>query len=77
MISLRWLAAFPPQNPPQIDWYFANKRVALEYDYKTKKLSYDFADDIADEGRNDLKVVVTDNMGNSATFESHFFRSKQ
>lgn len=57
--------------------YLNGKWILFEYDYKTKKLSYDFADDIADDGRNDLKVVVTDNLGNSATFESHFFRSKQ
>lgn len=57
--------------------YLNGKWILFEYDYKTKKLSYDFADDIADNGRNDLKVVVTDNLGNSATFESHFFRNKQ
>lgn len=57
--------------------YLNGKWILFEYDYKTKKLSHDFADDIADDGRNDLKVVVTDNLGNSATFESHFFRNKQ
>lgn len=57
--------------------YLNGKWILFEYDYKTKKLSHDFADDIADNGRNDLKVVVTDNLGNSATFESHFFRNKQ
>lgn len=57
--------------------YLNGKWILLEYDYKTKKLSYDFEDKIADEGRNDLKIVVSDNMGNSTTFESHFFRSQQ
>ncbi|HEU4495957.1 MAG TPA: M23 family metallopeptidase, partial [Flavobacterium sp.] len=57
--------------------YLNSKWILMEYDYKTKKLSYDFSDGISDEGRNDFKVTVTDNMRNSATFESHFFRSKQ
>lgn len=57
--------------------YLNGKWILLEYDYKTKKLSYNFEDNIADEGRNDLKIVVSDNMGNSTTFESHFFRSQQ
>lgn len=57
--------------------YLNGKWILLEYDYKTRKLSYNFEDNISDEGRNDLKIVVSDNMGNSATFESHFFRSQQ
>jgi C4-type Zn-finger protein len=28
------------------------------------------------EGQNNLKVVVTDNVGNSAIFETQFFRSQ-
>ena len=59
------------------DGYLNGKWILMEYDYKTKKITYDFEDDIADEGRNDLKIVVTDNIGNSTTFESHFFRSKK
>lgn len=59
------------------DAYLNGKWILMEYDYKTKKITYDFEDDIADEGRNDLKIVVTDNIGNSTTFESHFFRSKK
>lgn len=57
--------------------YLNGKWILFEYDYKTKKMSYDFNDNIADEGRNDLKIVVSDNVGNSTTFESHFFRSQQ
>lgn len=59
------------------DAYFNGKWVLMEYDYKTKKLRHDFEDNLFDEGRNDLKIVVSDNIGNSTTFESHFFRSKQ
>ena len=56
--------------------YLNGKWILMEYDYKTRKLSYDFEDNNFDEGRNDLKIVVSDNVGNSTTFESHFFRSK-
>lgn len=57
--------------------FLNGKWILMEYDYKTKKLSYDFNDNISVEGRNDLKIVVSDNIGNSTTFESHFFRSQQ
>jgi len=59
------------------DAYLNGKWILMEYDYKTKKITYDFEDNIADEGRNDLKIVVSDNIGNSTTFESHFFRSQK
>jgi hypothetical protein len=29
------------------------------------------------DGANDLKVVVVDNVGNSTTFETRFFRSQK
>ena len=47
-----------------------------EYDYKTKKIIHYFDDGIVAEGPNNLKVVVTDNVGNSAIFETQFFRSQ-
>ncbi|MGG7036513.1 MAG: M23 family peptidase, partial [Flavobacterium sp.] len=49
----------------------------LEFDRKTKKLIHRFSDGIVAEGRNDLKITVTDNVGNSAIFETHFFRSQE
>jgi hypothetical protein len=44
-----------------------------------KKLINDYRIDIDNnniyvQGRNDLKIVVTDNLQNSTTFESYFFR---
>ena len=48
--------------------------ILMEYDYKTKMLTYDFNDAISTETKNNLKVVVTDNVGNSATFETSFYR---
>ena len=48
----------------------------MQYEYKTRIIFHNFSDGIVDEGRNDLKVTVTDNVGNSTTFEAHFFRTQ-
>ncbi|TRX08952.1 M23 family metallopeptidase [Flavobacterium gawalongense] len=57
--------------------YLNGNWVLFEYDNKTKKITHNFSDGIVAEGANDLKVVVTDNVGNSTTFETHFFRSQK
>ncbi len=54
--------------------YLNGKWILMEYDYKTKKLVHNLDDNIYVQGRNDLKIVVTDNLQNSTTFESYFFR---
>ncbi|WP_445452691.1 M23 family metallopeptidase [Flavobacterium sp. 25HG05S-40] len=59
------------------DGYLNGKWILLEYEPKTKKLTHRFTDGIVAEGKNDLKVVVTDNVGNSTIFETHFFRSQK
>ena len=59
------------------DGYLNGKWILLEYESKTKKLIHRFSDGIVDEGKNDLKVVVTDNVGNSTIFETQFFRSQK
>lgn len=59
------------------DGYLNGKWILLEYDPKTKKLIHHFSDGIVDEGKNDLKIVITDNVGNSTIFETHFFRSQK
>ncbi len=56
--------------------YLNGKWVLFEYDNKTRKLTHYFSDGIVAEGANDLKVVVIDNVGNSSTFETRFFRSQ-
>ncbi|RAJ16324.1 M23 family metallopeptidase [Olleya aquimaris] len=48
--------------------------ILMEYDYKTKTLTYDFNDKVVTDTKNNLKVIVTDNVGNSSTFEASFFR---
>ncbi|WP_242118772.1 M23 family metallopeptidase [Aestuariivivens sediminicola] len=50
------------------------KWILMEYDYKTKTLTHDFSDGIVSETKNNLKLIVTDNVGNSSTFETLFYR---
>ncbi len=50
------------------------KWILMEYDYKKDSLVYDFNDNIVSETKNNLKIIVTDNVGNSSTFEATFFR---
>ncbi len=52
------------------------KFILMEYDYKTKSLIHDFNDNIVTDTENNLKLIVTDNVGNSTTFETTFFRKK-
>ncbi|RDI09789.1 M23 family metallopeptidase [Flavobacterium sp. AG291] len=59
-----------------IDAWLNGKWILMHYDYKTRVIFHNFSDGVVDEGRNDLKVTVTDNVGNSATFETHFFRTQ-
>jgi len=57
--------------------YLNGNWILFEYDNKTKKIIHRFDDNIVAEGANDLKIEVVDNVGNSAIFETHFFRSQQ
>lgn len=59
-----------------IDAWLNGKWILMHYDYKTKNIFHNFSDGIVAEGRNDLKVTVTDSVGNSTTFETHFFRTQ-
>jgi murein DD-endopeptidase MepM/ murein hydrolase activator NlpD len=58
------------------DAYLNGKWILMEYNPKKARLSHDFNDGIVADGRNELKVIVTDNVGNSAIFETYFFRSQ-
>ncbi len=42
--------------------------ILMEYESKDKLLVHDLADNIVKEGENLLKIIVTDNVGNSTTF---------
>jgi hypothetical protein len=59
------------------DGYLNDTWVLFEYEPKTKKLTHTFDDKLLIEGQNKLKVVVTDNVGNSTIFETQFFRSQK
>lgn len=50
------------------------KWILMEYDYKTNMLVHDFNDNVITDTENKLKVIVTDNVGNSSTFEATFYR---
>ncbi|WP_339894738.1 M23 family metallopeptidase [uncultured Algibacter sp.] len=50
------------------------KWILMEYDYKTKTLTHDFNDGVITDTKNNLKVIVTDNVGNNSTFETLFYR---
>ncbi|MEW7292782.1 M23 family metallopeptidase [Aquimarina sp. 2304DJ70-9] len=50
------------------------KFILMEYDYKTGMLVYDFNDKINTDSENNFKLVVLDNIGNRATFETTFYR---
>ncbi len=50
--------------------------VLFEYDNKTRTITHYFNDDFLLNGANELNVIVTDAMGNSTTFETHFFRNR-
>ncbi|HBS53835.1 MAG TPA: M23 family peptidase [Flavobacterium sp.] len=50
--------------------------ILFEYDNKTRTITHYFNDDFLQNGANELKVIVTDAMGNSTTFETHFFRNR-
>lgn len=55
--------------------YLNGKWILFEYEYKNKKITHDFNDGVVLEGTNNLKLIVTDNVGNSTTFETSFVRN--
>lgn len=57
--------------------YLNGKWILFEYDNKTKRITHNFSDGVVAEGQNDLKIIVIDNLGNSTTFETSFFRSQK
>jgi len=55
--------------------YLNGRWVLFEYDNKTNTITHYFNDDFVLNGANELKVIVTDAMGNSTTFETRFLKS--
>jgi hypothetical protein len=56
--------------------YLNGKWILFEYDLKSKTIIHNFEDGIFEDGKNDLKLIVVDNIGNSTIFETQFFRKK-
>lgn len=50
------------------------KFILMEYEYKNNTLTHYFADGVVTDAENNLKVIVTDNVGNSSTYEATFHR---
>ncbi|WP_298512780.1 M23 family metallopeptidase [uncultured Kordia sp.] len=50
------------------------KWILFEYDPKKGMLTYDFNDISFTEAKHNLKLIVTDNVGNNTTFTSTFYR---
>ncbi len=48
--------------------------ILMEYEPKRNTITYNFDDKILDQTQCDLIVIVTDNVGNSTTFTSTFYR---
>lgn len=49
--------------------------ILMEYEPKDKTITYNFDDIILDKKQGKLVVIVTDNVGNSSTFTSTFYRN--
>ena len=48
--------------------------ILMEYEYKKDLLTFDFSNNIVTDTEYKLKLIVTDNVGNSSTFEATFYR---
>jgi uncharacterized lipoprotein YehR (DUF1307 family) len=56
--------------------FLNDKWILLEYDYKTKKIVHQFSDGMVAEGMNNLKIIVTDHVGNQAVYNNPFTWNK-
>lgn len=50
------------------------KFILMEYEYKNNTITHHFSDGVVTDTENNLKVIVTDNIGNSSTYEATFHR---
>ena len=75
--NYRYLSLYISDDLSGIDTYSATlngKWILMEYEPKKSTLIYNFDDNILDEKQYELKVVVTDNVGNKTTYETSFYR---
>tara|TARA_R110002049_G_scaffold18326_2_gene70194 strand:- start:23387 stop:25075 length:1689 start_codon:yes stop_codon:yes gene_type:complete len=77
LTNYNYLSLSISDNLSGIDSYNATLNgewILLEYEPKTNTITYNFDDLILDKKQCELKVVVTDNVGNTSTFTSTFYR---
>ncbi len=77
LTNYRYLRLHISDDLSGIDHYSARingEWILMEYEPKSNTLTYNFDDKIADKTQCQLEVVVTDNVGNSTTFSSSFYR---
>ncbi|WP_297797115.1 M23 family metallopeptidase [uncultured Eudoraea sp.] len=77
LTNYRYLSLLISDDLSGIDTYTATLNgvwILMEYEPKTKTLTYNFDDKILNQTQCELKVVVTDNVGNTNTFTSTFYR---
>ncbi|WP_050855771.1 hypothetical protein [Flavobacterium columnare] len=56
--------------------YLNNQWILMEYEPKLNRLIHYFSDSKFIDGKNDFKLEVMDNLGNTTTFESNFYKTK-
>lgn len=56
--------------------YLNGKWILMEYETKQNRLTHNLDDNMFQSGRNDFKIVVTDNLGNTSTLETFFIIQK-
>ena len=77
MSRLRYLTIKISDSQSGIKSYEAsidNEWILMEYDVKKKRLSYDFRDKKLVGSKHIFKLVVSDNVGNTNTYKSSFYR---
>ncbi|MCM4168964.1 hypothetical protein KCTC52924_00271 [Arenibacter antarcticus] len=77
LTNYNYLSLRIDDNLSGIDTYTATLNgewILMEYEPKDNTITYNFDDVILDKKQCDLKVIVTDNVGNSSTFTSTFYR---
>ncbi len=57
--------------------YINGNWILFDYDYKKARITHEFDPQLLQDGRNEFKLEVIDNVGNSTIFETHFFRSNK
>ncbi len=75
--NYRYLSLIVSDDLSGINTYSATLNgvwILMEYEPKTKTLTYNFDDKILNQTQCELKVIVTDNVGNSNIFTSSFYR---